>query len=158
MKKIFALLMVCVLVTILSFGCGTKKRTRATIYCMNDDNGNFIVYAFKDKKHDTRTLEDTTFEIFNGKTAKTYAEEVVIPSEIGGDEVKGILNTAFEGCDEIESITIPSTITIIDKGTFAGCSKDLVIKGEEGSEAEHFAKNNGFEFEEIDDWLNIKEI
>lgn len=54
------------------------------------------------------------------------AEKVVIPSEVeyNGESftVSTIANTAFMDCYTLREITLPSTITVIDNGAFAGVS------------------------------------
>ncbi|MGN0548484.1 MAG: leucine-rich repeat domain-containing protein [Acutalibacteraceae bacterium] len=54
------------------------------------------------------------------------AEKVVIPSEVeyNGERftVSTIANTAFMDCYTLREITLPSTITVIDNGAFAGAS------------------------------------
>ena len=48
-------------------------------------------------------------------------EDVEIPSTISDTPVIGISENAFSGCNSIESITIPSTVKVIESGAFCGC-------------------------------------
>ena len=50
------------------------------------------------------------------------AGSVTIPSKLGGCPVGSISSRAFYGCDRITSITIPSSVTVIDEYAFSGCS------------------------------------
>ncbi len=46
---------------------------------------------------------------------------VVIPSECEGHPITGIADHAFEGCQSIESVVIPDTVTVIGEGAFGYC-------------------------------------
>ena len=47
--------------------------------------------------------------------------DVVIPSTLAGMSVVSINAYAFEGCEEITSVTIPDSVTSIGDGAFFGC-------------------------------------
>ncbi len=49
-------------------------------------------------------------------------KDLVIKSELNGLPVKAIADFAFRGCSQIESVTIPSSITEIDINPFSNCS------------------------------------
>lgn len=49
-------------------------------------------------------------------------------------------------CDNLKSITIPSSVTTIESGAFMGIEKELTIYGTAGSTAEEFAKTEGIKF------------
>jgi len=49
--------------------------------------------------------------------------EVIIPSEIDGYKVVGILSSAFSGCNEMTSLIIPSSVERIRERTFSNCAK-----------------------------------
>lgn len=53
----------------------------------------------------------------------------VIPSEIDGEPVTAIGDSAFRECDALTSITIPDSVTVIKEHAFDGCSqlKDVAI-------------------------------
>ncbi|MBE6424880.1 MAG: leucine-rich repeat domain-containing protein, partial [Planctomycetaceae bacterium] len=63
------------------------------------------------------------------------------------NSVTSIGEGAFLGCDNLTSVTIPDSVTSIGYRAFEGCSKDLIIYGKAGSEAEWYAKKNGMKFE-----------
>ena len=52
--------------------------------------------------------------------AGKYIEKATIPSYINGKKVTKI--SGFEGCKYLKSVTIPSTVTTIDYGTFKECT------------------------------------
>lgn len=53
---------------------------------------------------------------------KSYAGEIIIPSEVNGYTVVEIGILAFCGCEGITSVTIPNTVKTIDDNAFGGCS------------------------------------
>ena len=60
--------------------------------------------------------------------------------------VTSIGDSAFARCPEIETVTIPSSVTHIGDEAFPG---GITICGTKGTEAERYAKANGFTFKEI---------
>lgn len=79
----------------------------------------------------------------------TYYEgiggDVVIP-----EGVTKIGDAAFSGCIKMISVIIPDTITNIPDYVFSECSNLTIIKGIEGSYAETYTNENGYEFVEFD--------
>ena len=73
----------------------------------------------------------------------TSLKSVVIP-----EKVREIRDEAFKECRELKTIEIPAGTVKIGKNVFRDCSPDLVIRGEEGSEAERYAAENGIKFEQ----------
>ena len=67
----------------------------------------------------TNELDDGTLKItkYVGNSA-TY----VIPGEIDGKKVTKIGDSAFKGCTELTSITIPDGVTDIGNNAFSGCT------------------------------------
>ena len=53
---------------------------------------------------------------------------------------------AFAESTRLKAIYIPSSVTIIAADAFAGVTKDLLIIGASGSEAEDFAKAHNYSF------------
>jgi hypothetical protein len=70
---------------------------------------------------------DFEYELINGGTAASitgYAGEggdVVVPSTIAGKPVKKIANSAFEGCENIVTISLPGSLTAIGHYAFMTC-------------------------------------
>ena len=82
------------------------------------------MYAFKNGFTDeacllTNELDDGTLEItkYVGNSATC-----VIPSEIDGKKVTEIGDSAFKGCTELTSITIPDGVTGIGNKAFSDCT------------------------------------
>lgn len=68
--------------------------------------------------------------------------DVVIPQG-----VKKIADGAFSNCKYVDSVTVPDSVTDIEKYSFSNCSDQLMIKCRAGSYAETFAKENGLKYE-----------
>lgn len=62
------------------------------------------------------TVEDGVLTEYTGDD-----EEVVIPSEVGGETVTTIETTAFLMLDNLKSVTIPTTVTKINQNAFMYC-------------------------------------
>ena len=65
------------------------------------------------------------------------------------EKVREIRDEAFKDCTGLKTIVIPAGTVKIGKNVFRDCSPDLVIRGEEGSEAERYAAENGIKFEKM---------
>lgn len=97
-------------------------------------------YIFKDNQEVSKLTYDGTVTFkanwqlaFNfskdGTELKRYIgidENVVFPKEY--DKVSVIAENAFEGCKTIHSVTIPSTISTINKNAFANCAQLKTIR------------------------------
>ncbi len=57
-----------------------------------------------------------------------------------------ICDYTFQGCTSLESLYIPEGVTSFGYKAFDKCSKDLIIYGYEGSKAETFATERGYNF------------
>ena len=64
------------------------------------------------------------------------------------ENVVSIGPRAFADCKNLREITIPATVTAIDDSALSGC-ENVTVYGVKGSEAERFAKENGFTFAEL---------
>ena len=64
---------------------------------------------------------DGTYCIVTG-IGTTTDTNIVIPSEYNGMPVKEIRKRAFEGCDSLESITIPNSVASIGDSAFEYCT------------------------------------
>ena len=88
------------------------------IYCFNG------IYYYK-------TGENTVSVTFNGDSYNSYHGNIIIPEtiELEGNTytVTAIANNAFKDCLDINSLSIPVTISSIAKNTFSNCSVNEVI-------------------------------
>ena len=72
--------------------------------------------------------------ISNGEASIEYGSEgdlsgdITIPSTIGGCPVTSIGGSAFEGCGDIVSVTIPEGVASIKDYAFRGCSSLVTVK------------------------------
>ena len=57
----------------------------------------------------------------------TYEGDIVIPETVNGYTVEGIWEFAFDGCTNLKSVTLPSTIKTIGAYAFWGCSITEII-------------------------------
>ncbi len=98
------------------------------------------------------TTSFTVKEEGDGVTIIGYTGEetnVVIPQIINGKAVVGIAGGAFKGMVTLTSVTIPDSVVTIAEDAFEGCNESLKLLGGEGSVAQTFAKNNGFDFQVV---------
>lgn len=75
-----------------------------------------------------------TFSVVRGKATVVAVDRaasgaITVPEEVGGCVVNGIAGSAFSGCDELTSITVPQGVMQIDKAAFAGCADTLLVNG-----------------------------
>ncbi len=66
-------------------------------------------------------LEDGTYSIAKNRKAELPAE-VVIPWEYNGKPVTQVEEEAFDSCDSLKSVTIPSSVTSVGEGAFGLCT------------------------------------
>ena len=81
---------------------------------------------------------------------RTFSDCTGLTSVTISNGVTGIDGYAFYGCTGLTSITIPDSVTGISSNAFDRCDNLTVIYGNTGSEAEYFAKRNGFPFSALD--------
>ena len=113
---------------------------------------------------------DFRYDITKGKAVVTgYAGKggaVTIPATLGGAEVVGVADRAFEnmttvtsvtlpegvetlgwfafsGCIDLQSVTLPASVTAIAYGAFLNCPSDMVILCPSDSYAEQYAISYG---------------
>lgn len=65
---------------------------------------------------------------YNGSESK-----VVIPAMLGGYKVAGIASDAFAGVDSMKSISIPSTVSVIEENAFNNCPNLYTIQFPNGN-------------------------
>ena len=66
------------------------------------------------------------------------------------DGLREIEDYAFEGCESLRDIVIPDSVVEIGSYAFDRHS-GITLRGKKGSEAERYAKDNGFAFYEVND-------
>ena len=103
--------------------CGSELTSSDLLYELTSDNTGYIVTGLDYSKYDINAIK------------------IIIPSEYKGLPVIGIKKDAFIGREEIKKIFLPDTITYIGKSAFEGCnnltSMTLPFIGN-GSDITHF--------------------
>lgn len=137
------------------FNCGTINEADATagvIYSTSDieDFGCEVAEVIRKTGGHTNVVISATYKELPVALIQSCAffgdsslKSVVIPNS-----VKYIGSWAFYNCENLSSATIPSSVTDFGDDVFDGCG-NLVIKGEAGSYAEKYAKENDIPFEAI---------
>ena len=95
-------------------GSGWKGFTNieeTSISAVNED-GVTIYYQYTDESKNA-------LEVIKGEGYT--AETIRIPATANGLPVKGISASAFKDCEELTSVTIPSSVTSIGESAFKGC-------------------------------------
>ncbi len=85
-------------------------------------------------------LSNGTYAVSANK--KAGSAELVIPGAYNGKAVTEIGAAAFENCQKLTAITIPASITSIDKTAFLGCSALNTITVEKGKDATYRSVDN----------------
>ena len=91
--------------------------TKALAYDIAIENANGVTIYYN-YINDGQELEVTNLN--NGYSA-CYSGVVVIPEEIAGRKVTSIGGSAFMGCTNLTSVTIPSNVTTIGSQAFGNC-------------------------------------
>lgn len=94
------------------------------------------------KNSDIETVE------FTGKNLKSIDDEAFeycasLNSILIPEGVVQIGDRAFAGCKAMRYIQIPSSVLLVGEGVLSSHNPDLIIIGEENTEAERLAKDNG---------------
>lgn len=76
-----------------------------------------------------------------------FTESQDVKSIVIGDTVTEIGEMAFVGCGNVEEVLIPASVKTINDNAFD--VDDLIVKGNSGTEAEAFAKRNGYTFRSL---------
>jgi len=93
---------------------------------LQKEMGDFVYYDNGDGSIKIGTYEGT-------------ADSVTIPAEVNGKPVTGISGWAFNGCNNLISVTFQGTITDISKGSFPGDLCDKYLTGGIGT----YRRTNG---------------
>ena len=88
-----------------------------SLFACQGDNG--VISYDGTEGLDFYHLPDGTYGVKAGTAL--YLEEIVIPAEYKGNKVTVISKEAFCGADNLISISLPATITVIDYRAFIGC-------------------------------------
>ncbi len=105
---------------------------------------NYIVADFEMVVPEPGFFEDTPFEDWSSESMPTAADEgcfaaadhtlmfiaenwddspvLRIPDTVGGEEIHSIGVGCFAGCDELSTILLPESVTIISPMAFSGCT------------------------------------
>lgn len=87
---------------------------------------------------------ELTYKVSNGKVAitdcNTSVKSVVIPETINGYPVTSIDVSAFEGCTSMTSVTIPSSVFLINSAAFSKCSSLESVIFENGSKLDSIGR------------------
>ena len=121
--------------------CGSELTSSDLLYELTSDNTGYIVTGLDYSKYDINAIK------------------IIIPSEYKGLPVIGIKKDAFIGREEIKKIFLPDTITYIGKSAFEGCnnltSMTLPFIGN-GSDKTHFGYIFGTDNEYVP--TSLKEV
>lgn len=152
-KRLISLLVaVCMMITMLPLSAVTAFAASASSYPTPTSptdpvaNDGTYWYAYKENADDTATITITDFlgPVDSTKTSDSYT--ITVPTELDGRKVTGLGESSFSGfyssdhqkdstllsfCNQIQSVTIPESVTSIGKSAFEHCSKldSLTIKG-----------------------------
>jgi hypothetical protein len=122
-KKMKKLLFITIYSVLTSFGAAASDT-----WVVNSD-GDTIWYEFdKEEKTASVTYEGRT----SSQSRKNYSGSIVIPSKVTYNgiryQVTKIGINAFYECEDLTSVTIPSSVTEIVRGAFSQCKNLTTVK------------------------------
>ena len=152
-KRLISLLVaVCMMITMLPLSAVTAFAASASSHPTPTSPTDPVAsdgtywYAYKENADDTATITITDFlgPVDSTKTPDSYT--ITVPTELDGRKVTGLGESSFSGiyspdhpknytlrsfCNQIQSVTIPESVTSIGKSAFENCSKldSLIING-----------------------------
>ena len=152
-KRLISLLVaVCMMITMLPLSAVTAFAASASSYPTPTSPDDLVAsdgtywYAYKENADDTATITITDFlgPVDSTETPDPYI--ITVPTELNRRKVTGLGESSFSGiyssdhpknynlrsfCNQIQSVTIPESVTSIGKSAFEDCSKldSLTIKG-----------------------------
>ena len=108
--------------------CACGKTETRTVAALGHDYVNGVctrcedmITATDDSYFTFTELEDGTYSI-SWAWNTDFPAEVVIPWEYNGKPVTQVEEEAFDSCDSLKSVTIPSSVTSIGYGAFGLCT------------------------------------
>lgn len=107
-KRLFAALVICVLLCALLSGC---KKDGSRLPDVSYDNAPQSAYAYE---------IDGEEAVVTGFSAENTIAN--IPSELGGKPVTTIKSGAFKGNGILETVNLAPTVTTVENNVFAGCT------------------------------------
>ena len=144
-KRLISLLVaVCMMITMLPLSAVTAfAADTSTVHEANDGDG-IYKYAYKENEDGTATITDFLGPVDSTETPDPYI--ITVPTELDGRKVTGLGESSFSGiyspdhpknytllsfCNQIQSVTIPESVTSIGKSAFEHCSNldSLIING-----------------------------
>ena len=152
-KRLISLLVaVCMMITMLPLSAVTAFAASASSHPTPTSPDDLVAsdgtywYAYKENADDTATITITDFlgPVDSTKTPAPYT--ITVPTKLDGRKVTGLGESSFSGiyspdhqkgyillsfCNQIQSVTIPESVTSIGKSAFEHCSNldSLTING-----------------------------
>ncbi len=113
--------------------------------------GEEAVYKSGDYSYTLNLQGEATITDWNGDDTS-----LSVPDELDGHSVTVIGDGVFSDCIQLESVTVPDSVTAIGKDAFISCSDRLILTVGHGSYAETYARENDLQYMYPDslDWLN----
>ena len=150
-KRLISLLVaVCMMITMLPLSAVTAFAASASSYPTPTSPDDLVAsdgtywYAYKENADHTATITDFLGPVDSTKTHAPYT--ITVPTKLDGRKVIGLGESSFSGiyspdhqkgyillsfCNQIQSVTIPESVTSIGKSAFEHCSNldSLTING-----------------------------